>query len=254
MKTNKISYVLIFLLLSLIILISCSKNEDNSVSPLDSKSVFDNPYSFAGQAHNKIVADFLAANQPLELNNILSRSKNFLENNNYYSNISNSNSLFAKDFTFVINPTSDKGLQKVTDEGWIDSLFSSFVANGTMSVVRKNQLEDFVNVVLTANADTNIVNAYCLEVSGSTLDDTTKAIIFMSASIYNASQRLWQNGNLSKQDKIELTIIAADAIGGAIGGAIYGIDAWLSDSDWSWGHFASSVIGGAAFTSIGKVL
>lgn len=249
----KFSYLSILVLALVAMLISCSKYKDNSVNPVNNKIVFNNPYSFAGQAHNEIVTDFLSSNQSLELNNILSKSKNFLENNNYYSNISTDDSIFVKDFTNKINPTMDRGLSKITDENWIDSLFSEFVANGMMNIKRKNQLEDFINVILTANADTNIVNKYCLNLSN-TIDDTTKAIIFMSASIYNASQILWQGGNLGKQRKIQISIVAVDAIGGAVGGAIYGIDCWLSGSDWSWGHFATSIISGAAFLSLGQWL
>ncbi len=122
-----------------------------------------------------------------------------------------------------------------------------------MNITRKNQLEDFINVILTANGDTNIVNEYCINLPN-TIDDTTKTIIFMSASIFNASQRLWINRGLGKQSKIELSILAVDAIGGVVGGAIYGIDVWLSGSEWSWGHFDSSIIGGAAFTSLGEYL
>jgi len=109
----------------------------------------------------------------------------------------------------------------------------------------------FCDFILDNNTDTLAVNEYIANLNDN-VDDITKAMVCASASIYNNSSRLWDNPLLKKIFKPTVSILAADAIGGALSsGALYGLDVLITEDKWSWGHFAVGVMGYAAFTSLG---
>jgi hypothetical protein len=132
-------------------------------------------------------------------------------------------------------------------------LFVSLVDQGALNEEQKNQVMAFTNVLYSANGDTIIIDEYC-ENLPIDMDESIKAIILGAGSIYKASYRFWTEGQPVAIQKARVAWLYADAIGGLVGGGIYGLDLWMNGGDFDWGDLAIHVIGGAAFTSLGKFL
>jgi len=236
---KKIVIPLILLIISFYIFMAC--NSENTTEIMKGK--FENPYAFAGEGHNFIIKEYLKSEQKFNLNNFLIRLKEFVKSKTLYADVPNWNGSVEKRLSANLIFIKRGKLSKVTTYDFIDSLFNSIASKGAITLEHKNKIMEFINIILSANGDTSLTNDFCSNLSEDT-DNVTKAHILMVSSIYNASQRLWSAQHFNKTEKAQVGIIAADAIGGAIGGAVYALDAWFTGSKWSWGHFASSVIGG----------
>jgi hypothetical protein len=237
---------------------NCSHENNNEVTKPEERGLtFTNPYGYIGEGHNKICNEYLKAYDKVDYNVIAKMSKEYLISTGHYSNSQQDNSDFLINGTKMLSVLIKSDLMKITDENWIDSLLTAYVNQGAITGERKDKTLRLIDVILNAGGDTNAVKEYCFNLS-LTVDDTTKVQTFMTAAVYNASYRLWIGENLGKRgniSKTQLSLLAADAIGAAIGGLIYVAAHTSTETNtWSWEDFGWQALGSGLSLSIGGAL
>jgi hypothetical protein len=257
---NKFQLTLI-ILISLVFLFKCTHEKQNEVTEPPT-SEFNNPYNYIGEGHNIICEEFLATHEnfdpSIDSETIAKMSKDYLIAKGRFSDLNNTPDSFFNNLSIFVNFNSNN-LNKVTDSNWLDSLTTNLVDQGALSYERKEKTLELIDVILGAEGDTNIVNEYCANLPSS-IDDTTKTQILITAAVYNASYRLWIGDNLGKNkkgQKIQMTILGQDAVGAAIGSILYighytlQYDPSQIDTNWDWEEFGWSALSWGIGASLG---